>query len=289
MGKILCNNIKEFNSSKVMAKSKYEYVRTFEMEDKCLQNCWIVVRLDGRSFHRFTSSHKFEKPNDKRALELMNRSAVAVMEELQDVSLAYGQSDEYSFVLRKDTNMYNRRQSKIMSAINSIFSASYVHYWSSYFKNIKLLYPPSFDARTVLYPSDQNLRDYLSWRQADTHINNLYNTAFWGLVLMKGLSNNEAEKILCGTVSSEKNEILFKECGTNYNNELPIYRKGTVLVRKLIRIPSSKSKKHVVCPLHVDIIGDDFWKEHDEILNLEKIKFNKDFNPEDNFYIVRNS
>lgn len=35
-----------------MAKSKYEYVRTFEFEDKCLQNCWIVVRLDGRSFHK---------------------------------------------------------------------------------------------------------------------------------------------------------------------------------------------------------------------------------------------
>lgn len=36
-----------------MAKSKFEYVRSFELEDKCLQNCWIVVRLDGRSFHRF--------------------------------------------------------------------------------------------------------------------------------------------------------------------------------------------------------------------------------------------
>lgn len=32
---------------------------------------------------------------------------------------------------------------------------------------------PSFDARTVLYPNDQSLRDYLSWRQADCHINNL--------------------------------------------------------------------------------------------------------------------
>ena len=32
---------------------------------------------------------------------------------------------------------------------------------------------PSFDARTVLYPNDQTLRDYLSWRQADCHINNL--------------------------------------------------------------------------------------------------------------------
>jgi len=78
-----------------------------------------------------------------------------------------------------------------MSAINSIFSASYVYFWNTYFEDKKLLYPPSFDARVVLYPTDQNLRDYLSWRQADTHINNLYNTAFWGLVLMKGLSNNE--------------------------------------------------------------------------------------------------
>lgn len=121
----------------------------------------------------------------------MNRSAAAVMEEIRDVSLAYGQSDEYSFVLRRDTDIYNRRQSKIMSAINSVFSASYVFHWNTYFEDKKLLYPPSFDARVVLYPTDQNLRDYLSWRQADTHINNLYNTAFWGLILKKGLTNNE--------------------------------------------------------------------------------------------------
>jgi Thg1 C terminal domain len=31
---------------------------------------------------------------------------------------------------------------------------------------------PMFDARAVLYPSDKGLRDYLAWRQADTHINN---------------------------------------------------------------------------------------------------------------------
>ena len=30
-----------------------------------------------------------------------------------------------------------------------------------------------FDARAVLYPALRTLRDYLSWRQADTHINNL--------------------------------------------------------------------------------------------------------------------
>lgn len=35
-----------------MAKSKFEYVRDFEADDTVLPNCWIVVRLDGRNFHR---------------------------------------------------------------------------------------------------------------------------------------------------------------------------------------------------------------------------------------------
>ncbi|XP_050544215.1 probable tRNA(His) guanylyltransferase isoform X2 [Daktulosphaira vitifoliae] len=249
---------------------------------------YAVVKKTCRRFcNRFTMVHKFDKPNDKNALNLMNRSAVAVMDELRDVQIAYGQSDEYSFVLRKDTNIYNRRQSKIMSAINSIFSASYVYYWSTYFKEKKLIYPPSFDARTVLYPTDQNLRDYLSWRQADTHINNLYNTAFWGLVLKKGLNNNEAEKVLSGTVSSQKNEILYSECGTNYNNELPIYRKGSVLIRKLVQIPPSKTKKHVVYILHEDIIGDNFWNKNTEILSLDKLRLYENIKPNDIFVYMR--
>lgn len=36
----------------LMAKSKFEYVRNFEADDTCLPHCWVVVRLDGRSFHR---------------------------------------------------------------------------------------------------------------------------------------------------------------------------------------------------------------------------------------------
>lgn len=95
---------------------------------------------------------------------------------------------------------------------------------------------------------------------------------------------------MSGTISSEKNEILFKECGTNYNNELPIYRKGTVLIRKLVNIPPSKSKKHIICPLHVDIIGNSFWEEHDDILSLKDLNLNKDFKPDDQiFYVVKHS
>ena len=52
--------------------------------------------------------HNFEKPNDLRALGLMNAAARAVLDEFQSIFLAYGQSDEYSFVFRQDASNCNR-------------------------------------------------------------------------------------------------------------------------------------------------------------------------------------
>lgn len=66
-----------------------------------------------------------------------------------------------------------RRASKLVSLIASCFSASYVRQWPAHFPDTPLAATPMFDARAVCYPSDQTLRDYLSWRQADTHVNNL--------------------------------------------------------------------------------------------------------------------
>lgn len=60
----------------------------------------IVVRVDGKGFHKFSAEHEFEKPNDVRSLALMSQAASVVMEEFKDICLAYGQSDEYSFVFR---------------------------------------------------------------------------------------------------------------------------------------------------------------------------------------------
>ncbi|XP_974895.2 probable tRNA(His) guanylyltransferase [Tribolium castaneum] len=252
-----------------MAQSKFEYVRKFETEEKLLPNCWIVVRIDGRAFHQFSTKHNFKKPNDESALALMNKAASVVMNEFKDIVLAYGQSDEYSFVLRKDTALYNRRGPKIMTYLSSLFTSSYVYHWNQFFKETKLKYPPAFDARVVLYPSDQNLRDYLSWRQADCHINNLYNTTFWALVLKGGLTNNEAEKRLCGTLSSDKNEILFSEFNTNYNNEPEMFKKGTILIRKRIKSPKHGKARLVILPLHEDLIQDKFWEKNSEILAIK--------------------
>lgn len=127
-----------------------------------------------------------------------------------------------------------RRSSKLISVIVSAFTASFVQSWATFFPNQTLLALPIFDGRTICYPTDAIVRDYLSWRQADTHINNQvrscegsdsscklhrfclrrpnavipiqqpptvrlsvqYNTCFWMLVKHEGMTAAEAYKYL---------------------------------------------------------------------------------------------
>lgn len=46
------------------------------------------------------------------------------------------------------------------------------------------------------------------------------------------MSNREAQEKLSGTLSKVKNEILFKECGINYNDEPEIFKKGSLINKK---------------------------------------------------------
>jgi tRNA(His) guanylyltransferase len=121
-----------------MAKSRWDYVKKFELLDALLPETWIVARIDGRGklaswdfccqfmpnwnylvqvlntsnssvihvgFHKLAKTHGWGRPNDIRGIGLMNRAAKAVMEDFNDIVLSYGQSDEYSFVFRKEAEV----------------------------------------------------------------------------------------------------------------------------------------------------------------------------------------
>ncbi|KAH9838632.1 tRNAHis guanylyltransferase-domain-containing protein [Rhodofomes roseus] len=281
-----------------MAGSRYEYVKKFELPDPLLLGTFLVLRIDGHAFHKLSEAHDFTKPNDERALQLMDHAARNVMNEFNDICLAFGESDEYSFLFRKSTTLYNRRQSKIITTVTSLFTSSYVYNWSKYLPDKELMYPPSFDGRIVMYPSPKEIRDYFAWRQADTHINNLYNTVFWALVLQGDESTTQAHATLRGTVSSTKHEMLHSRFSINYNSLPARFRKGSVLVREQVmpekavllapaaegaastpdvegqgipqpstRKPPKKPKaQYTVELLHCDIIGDEFWDQRPYLL-----------------------
>jgi tRNA(His) guanylyltransferase len=284
------------------------------------------VRIDGRGFHKLSNHYGFAKPNDQRALDLMNAAAVHVVRSISDLCFAYGVSDEFSFVFDRNTVMFDRRKDKLVSTVVSTFTSAYTFLWSKYFTplpvtsssadhsnghqsidsaslSLDLEHLPTFDGRAVVYPTTANLRDYLSWRQVDCHINNLYNTTFWTLVQQGGLTQPDAEQHLKGTVSGDKNEILFSQFGVNYNKEPEMFRKGSCIFReyestpvvtaevqqaatdisengdtrvtdvpeKLSRTQQEKQRKAkakaMVVVRHLDIIKDDFWSERPWILS----------------------
>jgi tRNA(His) 5'-end guanylyltransferase len=117
----------------------------------------------------------------------MDHAARMVMGEYKDIVLAFGESDEFryerwrclinhsrcpipvaSFLLRKSCTLYNRRCSKIITTLTSLFTSSYVMLWHRYFPSTTLQYPPSFDGRLVMYPGEKEVKDYFAWRQADS-------------------------------------------------------------------------------------------------------------------------
>ncbi|GJY04995.1 tRNA(His) guanylyltransferase 1 isoform X1 [Tanacetum coccineum] len=229
---------------------KPEYIKLFQSDKKLLPFTWTVIRIDGSHFHRFSDVHGFEKPNDEQALKLMNSCAVAVLEEFNDFIFAYGESDEYSFVLKGNSELFQRRASEIVSAICLFFTATYVMKWKEFFPQKELKCLPNFDGRAVCYPTYAIIRDYLAWRQVD-------------------YGQTQGRNFKAGTQTQEKNQIL-SEFGIDYSMLPIMFRNGScVFWDKETTVTDNgvvaKSLKKVVVE-HSNIIEDDFWEAHPLIL-----------------------
>lgn len=214
-----------------MAGSQYAYVRGFEAPDALLPDTFIVVRVDGRGFHRFSEEHGYARPCDARGLGVMNAAAAAVMAEWGEAVLAFGESDEYSFVFGRRASTFGRRASKLASCVASLFASAFVLAWPRHFPATPLRRAPSFDARAVAYPTLRSVVDYVKWRAVDTHVNGLYNAAFAALVDRGGATTTAAHARLKGTLAAEKHELLRGEFGVNYAALPAAYRRGTTLLR----------------------------------------------------------
>ncbi|XP_052197705.1 tRNA(His) guanylyltransferase 2-like isoform X3 [Diospyros lotus] len=268
-----------------MANSKYEYVKSFEVEDEVMFPNVIVVRIQGRNFRGFADAHEFEKPNDERALNLMNSCATSVLEDYHDIVFSYGFSDEYSFVFKKESNFYKRRASKILSLIVSSFTSVYVTKWKEYFPEMELRFPPSFQARVIVCASLEVLQAYLSWRQNDCHIKNQYYTCLWKLI-KSGKTEVEAQEILKGTQKQEKHELLFQQFGINYKTIPNIFRQGSCVlkieVEDIVKYanngnPIKRVRRKVIMVHSGNIASRSFWNSHSCLLK-ELGSFAEDIN-----------
>ena len=181
---------------------------------RLLPNTWTVIRVDGRSFSRFTAE-RYEKPFDERFRDCMVATAQALLEELQGV-YAYTQSDEVSVLLGTDWSLFDREVEKIVSVSAGIASSIF---------SLKCGEPAHFDSRIWVGTSEHLVMDYFRWRQTDASKNALNGWAYWTL-RKSGKNERQATRVLEKQGADFKNELLFQH-GINFN-DLPLWQRRGV-------------------------------------------------------------
>jgi len=209
-------------------KNKMEEVKKFEYyaANKVLDNCYIAVRVDGRSFQMEVKRLNLKRPFDRKFRNAMCFAAKEVMADFGAL-FAYTESDECSFLFQKEFSMFERRHEKLVSLMAAKMSASFNQV--SFVRDSGTA--PIFDARAIVLPSKADVIKYFQWRQMDSHRNCISSYCFWKLV-QEGMNNKEAHKVMDRKDDSWKNELLFERFGINYNETAKWQRKGTMLYWK---------------------------------------------------------
>ncbi|HEX3271031.1 MAG TPA: tRNA(His) guanylyltransferase Thg1 family protein [Ktedonobacterales bacterium] len=178
---------------------------------RVLPGAWTVIRVDGRSFSRFTETG-FEKPFDDRFHGYMVNTASALLEELHGL-YAYTESDEISILFPPQWNMFDREVEKLVSISAGIASATFTH---------QAGVPVTFDSRIWVGVNQELVIDYFRWRQADAARCALNGWVYWTL-RNGGQTVAEATATMHQMTPAQKNETLFQH-GVNFN-DLPLWQR----------------------------------------------------------------
>lgn len=178
---------------------------------RLLPGAWPVVRVDGRSFTRFTEA-RFEKPFDERFSAHMVAAAEALVVELDGV-YAFTESDEISVMLSPRWDLFDRSVEKLVSISAGIASAAFTSACGE---------PAHFDSRVWLGTAASDVVDYFSWRQSDAARCALNGWCYWTL-RNTGETSTAVTRRLERTTVADKNELLFQH-GINFN-EVPLWQR----------------------------------------------------------------
>ena len=115
------------NTNDMTLKEKsyfYQHKRDYTID---IDN-FIVVHIDGRSFSKMVKN-KFEKPFSNDFINMMNKTAIYLCEQIQGAQMAYVQSDEITLILKKKNPesdvFFSGRLCKMHSIIASLASTNF--------------------------------------------------------------------------------------------------------------------------------------------------------------------
>lgn len=196
------------------------------------KNSKIIIRLDGRSFHKLARDLKLVKPYDDNFYNVISEVCRDLFEEFS-AQFVYSFSDEISLLL--DNVPFDGRVEKIDSVMASFAASSFVMHYDVEFKK-----PPAFDSR-IIPVGDGDILDYFRWRQ-DESWRNCVNSH--GIAYLKSkYSNSQANDKIKGMNLSDIQEFLFAN-GINLNDVETYKKRGIAVYRKNKKVTGFNKKEN---------------------------------------------
>ena len=191
---------------------KYE-ART---ETYLLPGCPVVVRLDGRSFSKYTKG--LERPYDARMSLAMIETTKFLLGETH-ASIGYCQSDEITLGFRNENEesyiMFSGRVQKICSIFASLASVKFNRLVGETIPEKSQLFPV-FDARVFQYPTLELACYSFLWRETDATRNSLT------MLAHSFYTPKELHK-----AGFQKKHDLLHAKGVNWNDYPDFFKRGT--------------------------------------------------------------
>lgn len=211
----------------------------------------IIIRLDGKAFHTFTRG--LDKPFDIDFVNIMQKTMLALCEDIQGCVLGYTQSDEITLVLVDYQNKntcawFDNQVQKIVSISSSLatlyfnkylseilreleedirLSDTYIYQANRYKDNCKLYdkwrnkeNKAIFDSRVFSLPQHEVINN-LIWRQQDATRNSI-NTLAQSLYSHKQLN---------GINSKELQNKMLTEKDVNWNDLEVRLKRGSCAIK----------------------------------------------------------
>jgi tRNA(His) 5'-end guanylyltransferase len=176
----------------------------------------VVIRIDGRGFHGFTAG--LERPYCRPLADALDQAALTLCQDMIGCRFAYGQSDEYSFLLtdfetENAALWFDGNLQKIVSVSASLFTAAFNRAFAAE-------KPACFDSRVLVIARREEVEQYFLWRQLDASANSLNMLA----------SAHYPHADLLNKTTAEKHEMLHRK-GVNWAKQSADFKRGRVVRR----------------------------------------------------------
>jgi len=200
-------------------------MRRFEKigEAQVQPEAYIILRMDGKGFSKFTEKVGFERPFDISMHKAMVAATKAIMTEF-DALYGYTESDEISVLLPYNFELYNREVAKLVSISASIVATAFYRQFAN---NEHVGEFIAFDSRIWASENKARVSDYFRWRQADGIRCALNGAVYW--TLRKEMSSGKATSAMKNKGKEWKHEVLHQH-GINFNDFESWQKRGTGIV-----------------------------------------------------------